>query len=100
VEDLWKIMQLLRAMTPSERYTVVVAPAGFDDYPKRRNRYFKTKNAANEFRARIRMWKAQKKVLGLLGNGSEPATKADLDAMEERLRQFIFETLGKGGTQS
>jgi hypothetical protein len=36
-----------------DRYTRVTAPAGFDDQATRRDYYFKTRNAAREFRLRI-----------------------------------------------
>jgi site-specific recombinase XerD len=61
-------MQSLQFMTSKEkpvttngRYQVVTAPAGFDGYETRRNHYFKTKNAASEFRLRIKRWKAEQK---------------------------------------
>ncbi len=45
----------------ASRYSVVAAPAGFDGFPTRRHYYFKTKNAAHEFRLRIKRWKAEQK---------------------------------------
>jgi integrase len=54
-------MQFLRNMSSNDRYHVVAAPAGFDGYPSRRHYYFKTKNAAGEFRLRIKRWKAEQK---------------------------------------
>jgi integrase len=47
--------------TDGNRYTVVTAPAGFDGIANRRNSYFKTKRAAEEFRLRIKRWKAEQK---------------------------------------
>jgi len=44
-----------------DRYTRVTAPAGFDGRATRRDYYFKTRNAAREFRLRIRRWKAEQK---------------------------------------
>jgi site-specific recombinase XerD len=43
------------------RYIIVAAPAGFDGVENRRHYYFKTKNAALEFRNRIKRWKAERK---------------------------------------
>ena len=45
----------------NDRYTRVTAPAGFDGHTTRRDYYFKTKNAAREFRSRIKRWKAEQK---------------------------------------
>jgi site-specific recombinase XerD len=42
-------------------YVRVVAPAGFDSHPTRREHCFKTRNAAREFRLQIKRWKAEKK---------------------------------------
>jgi len=44
-----------------DRYTRVTAPAGFDSQATRRDYYFKTRNAAQEFRLRIKRWKAEQK---------------------------------------
>jgi hypothetical protein len=44
-----------------DRYTRVTAPAGFDGQAIRRDHYFKTRNAAREFRLRIKRWKAEQK---------------------------------------
>jgi len=48
-------------MSSPDRYYTVTAPAGFEDYPARRNHYFKTKTAAAEFKLRVKRWKAEKK---------------------------------------
>ena len=45
----------------NDRYTRVTAPAGFDGQATRRDYYFKTRNAACEFRLRIKRWKAEQK---------------------------------------
>jgi hypothetical protein len=45
-----------------DRYTRVTAPAGFDGHTTRRDYYFKTKNAAREFRLRIKRWKSRTKI--------------------------------------
>ena len=45
----------------NDRYTRVTAPASFDGQGTRRDYYFKTKNAAREFRLRIKRWKAEQK---------------------------------------
>ena len=45
----------------NDRYTRVTAPAGFDGQVNRRDYYFKTRNAAREFRLRIKRWKAEQK---------------------------------------
>ena len=37
-----------------DRYSRVTAPAGFDDQATRRDYYFKTRNAAREYRLRIK----------------------------------------------
>ena len=42
-------------------YTRVTAPAGFDGQTTRRDYYFKARNAAREFRLRIKRWKAEQK---------------------------------------
>jgi len=42
-------------------YTRVTAPAGFDGQATRRDYYFKARNAAREFRLRIKRWKAEQK---------------------------------------
>ena len=39
-----------------DRYTRVTAPAGFDGQATRRDYYFKTRNAAREFRLRFLKW--------------------------------------------
>jgi hypothetical protein len=44
-----------------DRYTRVTAPAGFDGQATRRDHYFKTRNAARDFRLRIKRWKAEQK---------------------------------------
>ena len=44
-----------------DRYIRVTAPAGFDGQATRRDYYFKIRNAAREFRLRIKRWKAEQK---------------------------------------
>jgi hypothetical protein len=44
-----------------DRYTHVTAPAGFDSQAIRRDYYFKTRNAAQEFRLHIKRRKAEQK---------------------------------------
>jgi hypothetical protein len=44
----------------NDRYTRITAPAGFNGHT-RRDYYFKTTNAAREFRLRIKRWKAEHK---------------------------------------
>jgi len=45
----------------NDLYTRVTAPAGFDGQATRRDYYFKARNAAQEFRLRIKRWKAEQK---------------------------------------
>src|SRR3984893_6891979 len=45
----------------NDRYTRVTAPASFDGQGTRRDYYFKTRNAAREFRLRVKRWKAEQK---------------------------------------
>jgi len=45
----------------NDLYTRVTAPARFDGQATRRDYYFKTRNAAREFRLRIKRWKAEQK---------------------------------------
>jgi len=45
----------------NDRYIRIAAPAGFDGQATRRDYYFKTGNAAPEFRLRIKRWKAEQK---------------------------------------
>ena len=45
----------------NDGYTRVTAPAGFDGQATRRDYYFKARNAAREFRLRIKRWKAEQK---------------------------------------
>src|SRR6516225_9511423 len=54
-------MQFLRIMNSVDRYSRITAPAGFDGQPDRRDYYFKTKNAAADFKLRIKRWKAEQK---------------------------------------
>ena len=44
------------------KYLRVVAPAGFDNVSSRKAYYFPTKNAAEDFRWRIKRWKADEKL--------------------------------------
>jgi hypothetical protein len=44
-----------------DRYTRVTAAASFAGQATRRDYYFKTRNAAREFRLRIKRWKAEQK---------------------------------------
>ena len=45
----------------NDHYTRVTAPVGFDGQATRRDYYFKARNAAREFRLRIKRWKAEQK---------------------------------------
>jgi hypothetical protein len=45
----------------NDGYTRITAPAGFDCQTTRCDYYFKTRNAAREFRLRIKRWKAEQK---------------------------------------
>jgi hypothetical protein len=45
----------------NDSYTRVTAPTGFEGEAIRRDYYFKTRNAAREFRLRIKHWKAEQK---------------------------------------
>ena len=53
--------QFLQNIPMKDRYARVTAPAGFDGQATRRDYYFKTRNAAREFRLRIKRWKAEQK---------------------------------------
>jgi hypothetical protein len=45
----------------NDRFTRITAPAGFDGQATRRDYYLKNRNAAREFRLRIKRWKAEQK---------------------------------------
>jgi site-specific recombinase XerD len=45
----------------NDGHTRITAPTGFDGQATRRDYYFKTRNAAREFRLRIKRWKAEQK---------------------------------------
>jgi hypothetical protein len=63
-----------------DRYTRVTAPAGFDGQATRRDYYFKTRNAAREFRLRIKRWKAEQKY---------PSDTLSFDDTDKRWRAVI-----------
>jgi integrase len=71
--------------SPSSRYIVVHAPAGFEGYPKRRTHYFKTQNAAKEFRIQIRRWKEDQK---------HPPLEIELSETDKRWIAFLQNRLG------
>jgi integrase len=61
VEKVWERCNSCGTSMRDRRYIRVVAPAGFDGRPTRREYCFKTRNAAREFRLSIERWKAEKK---------------------------------------
>src|SRR6201997_492537 len=66
-------------------YTRVTAPAGFDDQATRRDYYFKTRNAAREFRLRIKRWKAEQKY---------PADTLSFDDSDKRWLAYLRAHIG------
>ena len=68
-----------------DRYTRVTAPAGFDGQATRRDYYFKTRNAAREFRLRIKRWKAEQKY---------PAETLSFDDSDKRWLAYLRAHVG------
>ena len=68
-----------------DRYTRVTAPAGFDGQATRRDYYFKTRNAAREFRLRIKRWKAEQKY---------PADTLSFDDSDKRWLAYLRAHVG------
>lgn len=71
--------------SPSSRYIVVHAPAGFEGHPKRRTHYFQTKSAAKDFRAQIKRWKEDQK---------NPPLEIELSETDKRWIAFLQNRLG------
>src|SRR5208337_3428152 len=69
----------------NDRYTRVTAPAGFDGHATRRDYYFKTRNAAREFRLRIKRWKAEQK---------SPADTLSFDDSDKRWLAYLRAHVG------
>ena len=69
----------------NDRYTRVTAPAGFDGEATRRDYYFKTRNAAREFRLRIKRWKAEQKY---------PADTLSFDDTDKRWLAYLRAHVG------
>src|SRR6202790_2799432 len=69
----------------NDRYTRVTAPAGFDGQGTRRDYYFKTRNAAREFRLRIKRWKAEQK---------SPADTLSFDDSDKRWLAYLRAHVG------
>jgi len=68
-----------------DRYSRVTAPAGFDGQATRRDYYFKTRNAAREFRLRIKRWKAEQKY---------PADTLSFDDSDKRWLAYLRAHVG------
>jgi integrase len=68
------------------KYIRVVAPAGFEGVATRRARYFPTKNAADEFRWKLKRWKAEKKA---------PTVTLEFDKDDQRWIAFLHNALGE-----
>jgi hypothetical protein len=66
-------------------YTRVTAPAGFDGQATRRDYYFKARNAAREFRLRIKRWKAEQK---------SPADTLSFDDSDKRWLAYLRAHVG------
>ena len=69
----------------NDGYTRVTAPAGFDAQATRRDYYFKTRNAAREFRLRIKRWKAEQKY---------PADTLSFDDSDKRWLAYLRAHVG------
>src|SRR6516162_11557457 len=69
----------------NDHYTRVTAPAGFDGQATRRDYYFKTRNAAREFRLRIKRWKAEQK---------SPADTLSFDDHDKRWLAYLRAHVG------
>jgi site-specific recombinase XerD len=72
-------------MSWSDAYTRVWAPAGFDGIQVRKAHYFKTKNAAREFQARIKRWKVDQKT---------PATTLEISEKDKRWVAYLRAHVG------
>src|SRR6516164_2090774 len=68
-----------------DRYTRVTAPAGFDGQATRHDYYFKTRNAAREFRLHIKRWKAEQK---------SPADTLSFDDSDKRWLAYLRAHVG------
>jgi hypothetical protein len=69
----------------NDGYTRITAPAGFDGQATRRDYYFKTRNAAREFRLRIKRWKAEQK---------SPADTLSFDDSDKRWLAYLRAHVG------
>ena len=77
--------EILAEHPKKDRYTCVTAPAGFDGQGTRRDYYFKTRNAAREFRLRIKRWKAEQK---------SPADTLSFDDSDKRWLAYLRAHVG------
>jgi hypothetical protein len=68
-----------------DRYIRVTAPAGFDGQESMRDYYFKTRNAARDFRLRIKRWKAEQK---------SPADTFSFDDSDKRWLAYLKAHVG------
>jgi hypothetical protein len=69
----------------NDGYARITAPAGFDGQATRRDYYFKTRNAAREFRLRIKRWKAEQK---------SPADTLSFDDSDKRWLVYLRAHVG------
>jgi hypothetical protein len=69
----------------NDLYTRVTAPAGLDGQATKRDYYFKTRNAAREFRLRIKRWKAEQK---------SPADTLSFDDSDKRWLAYLRAHVG------
>jgi hypothetical protein len=77
--------QYLQNIPMKDRHARVTAPAGFDGQATRRDYYFKTRNAAREFRLRIKRWKAEQKY---------PADTLSFDDSDKRWLAYLRAHVG------
>jgi hypothetical protein len=88
IEGFEKTAGFLRDNTEhamKDRYIRVTAPAGFDGQETRRDYYFKTRNAARDFRLRIKRWKAEQK---------SPADTLSFDDSDRRWLAYLKAHVG------
>ena len=67
------------------RYARVTTPAAFEGQATRRDCHFKTRNAAREFRLRIKRWKAEQKY---------PADTLSFDDSDKRWLAYLRAHVG------
>src|SRR6516165_11373013 len=85
VRDFCGITCNTRGHPMNDGYTRITAPAGFDGQATRRDYYFKTRNAAREFRLRIKRWKAEQKY---------PADTLSFDDSDKRWLAYLRAHVG------